>query len=110
MHACVVYIEESASMHLVFMLFFSYFYLNRLHFVLFSLVSSSYYLRSLVKQLNATGRPDEKISIEVNGPLFFGRNEVIQDGSLLSVFLQKGQLKSNICYDPESLTNLEVLY
>lgn len=58
--------------------------------------------------LNATGRPDEKISIEVNGPLFFGRNEVIQDGSLLSVFLQKGQLKSNICYHPESSTNLEV--
>ncbi|VAH58089.1 unnamed protein product [Triticum turgidum subsp. durum] len=58
--------------------------------------------------LNATGRPDEKISIEVNGPLFFGTNEAIQDERLLSIFLQKGQLKSNICYHPESLTNLEV--
>ena len=61
-------------------------------------------------QLNATGRPDEKISIEVNGPLFFGKNEAIQDGSLLSIFLQKGQLKANVCYHPESLTNLEVFY
>lgn len=58
--------------------------------------------------LNATGRPDENFSIEVNGPLFLGTNEVIQDGRLLSVFLQKGQLKSNICYHPESLTSLEV--
>jgi hypothetical protein len=95
-------------MHLIFMLFFI-FNLHRLQFLLYSLLSSSYYLYSLVKQLSATGRPDEKISIEVNGPLFFGRNEVIQDESLLSIFLQKGQLKSNICYHPESLTNLEVL-
>ncbi|XP_062194622.1 protein SUBSTANDARD STARCH GRAIN 4, chloroplastic-like isoform X1 [Phragmites australis] len=58
--------------------------------------------------LNATGRPDEKISIEVNGPLFFSTNKAIQDVRLLSVFLQKGQLRSNICYHPESLTSLEV--
>ncbi|KAL6627318.1 hypothetical protein ACP70R_031044 [Stipagrostis hirtigluma subsp. patula] len=58
--------------------------------------------------LNATGRPDENFSIEVNGPLFSGTNKSIQDGRLLSVFLQKGQLRSNIYYHPENLTNLEV--
>uniref|UniRef100_A0A0E0BY57 Translocation and assembly module TamB C-terminal domain-containing protein n=1 Tax=Oryza meridionalis TaxID=40149 RepID=A0A0E0BY57_9ORYZ len=58
--------------------------------------------------LNATGRPDENFSIEVNGPLFFGTHEAIQDGRLLSIFLQKGQLRSNICYHPENLTSLEV--
>ncbi|KAB8080215.1 hypothetical protein EE612_000606 [Oryza sativa] len=58
--------------------------------------------------LNATGRPDENFSIEVNVPLFFGTHEAIQDGRLLSIFLQKGQLRSNICYHPENLTSLEV--
>ncbi|ONM29472.1 embryo defective 2410 [Zea mays] len=58
--------------------------------------------------LNATGRPDENFSIEVNGPLLFTSNEVIQDVRLLSIFLQKGQLRSNICYHPENLTSLEV--
>ncbi|CAO2199264.1 unnamed protein product [Urochloa humidicola] len=58
--------------------------------------------------LNATGRPDENFSIEVNGPLFSTTNEAIQDVRRLSVFLQKGQLRSNICYHPENLTNLEV--
>ncbi|CAL4951973.1 unnamed protein product [Urochloa decumbens] len=58
--------------------------------------------------LNATGRPDENFSIEVNGPLFSTTNEAIQDVRLLSVFLQKGQLRSNICYHPENLTSLEV--
>uniref|UniRef100_A0A804MYZ7 Translocation and assembly module TamB C-terminal domain-containing protein n=1 Tax=Zea mays TaxID=4577 RepID=A0A804MYZ7_MAIZE len=57
--------------------------------------------------LNATGRPDENFSIEVNGPLLFTSNEVIQDVRLLSIFLQKGQLRSNICYHPENLTSLE---
>ncbi|KAK3160530.1 hypothetical protein QOZ80_1BG0060740 [Eleusine coracana subsp. coracana] len=58
--------------------------------------------------LNATGRPDENFSIEVNEPLLFGKNETIQGGRLFSVFLQKGQLRSNICYHPENLTSLEV--
>ncbi|OQU86203.1 hypothetical protein SORBI_3003G043200 [Sorghum bicolor] len=58
--------------------------------------------------LNATGRPDENFSIEVNGPLLFTSNEDIQDVRLLSVFLQKGQLRSNICYHPQNLTSLEV--
>lgn len=58
--------------------------------------------------LNATGRPDENFSIEVNGPLLFTSNEAIQDVRLLSIFLQKGQLRSNICYHPENLTSLEV--
>lgn len=65
-------------------------------------------LFSLVKQLNANGRPDENFSIEVNGPLVFTSNEAIQDVRLLSIFLQKGQLRSNICYHPENLTSLEV--
>ncbi|XP_039810202.1 protein SUBSTANDARD STARCH GRAIN 4, chloroplastic-like isoform X2 [Panicum virgatum] len=58
--------------------------------------------------LNATGRPDENFSIEVNGPLFSTTNEAIQDVRLLSIFLQKGQLRSNICYHPENLSSLEV--
>lgn len=58
--------------------------------------------------LNATGRPDENFSIEVNGPLLFTSNEDIQDVRLLSIFLQKGQLRSNICYHPQNLTSLEV--
>ncbi|XP_039846262.1 protein SUBSTANDARD STARCH GRAIN 4, chloroplastic [Panicum virgatum] len=58
--------------------------------------------------LNATGRPDENFSIEVNGPLFFTTNEAIQDVRLLSIFFQKGQLRSNICYHPENLSSLEV--
>ncbi|KAG8053184.1 hypothetical protein GUJ93_ZPchr0001g29271 [Zizania palustris] len=58
--------------------------------------------------LNATGRPDENFSIEVNGPLFVGAHDAIQDGRLLSIFLQKGQLRSNICYHPGNLTSLEV--
>uniref|UniRef100_A0A0D9UXI8 Translocation and assembly module TamB C-terminal domain-containing protein n=1 Tax=Leersia perrieri TaxID=77586 RepID=A0A0D9UXI8_9ORYZ len=58
--------------------------------------------------LNATGRPDENFSIEVNGPLFFGTQEAIEDERLLSIFLQKGQLRSNICYHPGNLTSLEV--
>jgi len=69
---------------------------------------SSYNLYSLVKQLNATGRPDENFSIEVNGPLLFTSNEDIQDVRLLSIFLQKGQLRSNICYHPQNLTSVEV--
>lgn len=78
-------------------------------FLFISPLQSLYY--SLVKQLNATGRPDENFSIEVNGgPLFFTRNEAIQDVRLLSVFLQKGQLRSNICYHPENLSSLEVQY
>ncbi|GJN32228.1 hypothetical protein PR202_gb20718 [Eleusine coracana subsp. coracana] len=64
--------------------------------------------RDSVMQLNATGRPDENFSIEVNEPLLFGKNETIQGGRLFSVFLQKGQLRSNICYHPENLTSLEV--
>jgi hypothetical protein len=46
----------------------------------------------------------------MNGPLFFGKNEAIQGGRLFSAFLQKGQLRSNICYHPEILTSLEVNY
>jgi hypothetical protein len=69
-----------------------------------------YNLYSLVKQLNATGRPDENFSIEVNGPLLSTTNEAIQDVRLLSVFLQKGQLRSNICYHPENLSSLEVQF
>jgi hypothetical protein len=84
---------------------------NILLFVCTSLCQSIFLLHSfLVKQLNATGRPDEKISIEVNGPLLFGKNEAIQGGRLFSIFLQKGQLRSNICYHPETLTSLEVNY
>ncbi|RLN25470.1 uncharacterized protein C2845_PM07G36590 [Panicum miliaceum] len=55
--------------------------------------------------LNATGRPDENFSIEVNGPLFFTTNEAVQDVRNLPLdelefaslrgFVQKAELQLN---------------
>ncbi|XP_038973115.1 protein SUBSTANDARD STARCH GRAIN 4, chloroplastic isoform X2 [Phoenix dactylifera] len=63
--------------------------------------------REAVK-LNATGRPDEILSVEVIGPLWFSTKEIMQNKRRLSVSLQKGQLRANICYQPQNSTNLEV--
>ncbi|XP_072998908.1 protein SUBSTANDARD STARCH GRAIN 4, chloroplastic isoform X1 [Typha latifolia] len=59
-------------------------------------------------KLNAFGRPDENLSMDVIGPLWFSTEETMQSRRMLSVFLQKGQLRANISYHPENSTNLEV--
>lgn len=59
-------------------------------------------------QLDATGRPDESLAVEVIGPLqpSVGENLI---GKVLSFALQKGHLRANICYRPLHSANLEVL-
>lgn len=59
-------------------------------------------------KLNAAGRPDENLFVEVIGPLWFSRKEIMQNKRHLSVSLQKGQLRANIYYQPQNSTNLEV--
>lgn len=59
-------------------------------------------------QLDATGRPDESLAVEVIGPLqpSVGENLI---GKVLSFALQKGHLRANFCYRPLHSANLEVL-
>lgn len=59
-------------------------------------------------QLDASGRPDESLSLEVVGLLHKSAEESL--GKLLSFSLQKGQLKANICYQPTVSANLEVYF
>lgn len=69
----------------------------------------TYPLLCMVVQLDATGRPDESLSVELVGPLQSTSEENIA-GKLLSFSLQKGHLKVNACYRPLHSTNLEVLF
>lgn len=57
-------------------------------------------------KLDATGRPDESLSLEIIGLLHHTAEEAL--GKLLSFSLQKGQLKANICYQPAVSANLEI--
>ncbi|PIA65229.1 hypothetical protein AQUCO_00100602v1 [Aquilegia coerulea] len=59
-------------------------------------------------KLDATGRPDENLALEVVGPLrpIMGQN--LQNRTTLSFSLQKGQLKANIGYQPQHSANIEV--
>ncbi|XP_057525192.1 protein TIC236, chloroplastic [Amaranthus tricolor] len=57
-------------------------------------------------KLDASGRPDESLSLEVVGLLHKTVEESL--GKLLSFSLQKGQLKANICYQPTVSANLEI--
>ncbi|KAJ0977840.1 hypothetical protein J5N97_013314 [Dioscorea zingiberensis] len=59
-------------------------------------------------KLDATGRPDENLSVEVIGPLWFTAEHTLQKRRLMSVSLQKGQLRANISYQPQHYVNLEV--
>lgn len=61
-----------------------------------------------VMQLDATGRPDESLAVEIIGPLQSTSEENLA-GKLLSFSLQKGHLKVNGCYRPFHSANLEVL-
>lgn len=58
-------------------------------------------------KLDATGRPDESLAVEVVGPLRPSAEENII-GKVLSFSLQKGHLKANVCYRPLLSANLEV--
>ncbi|XP_050388315.1 protein TIC236, chloroplastic isoform X2 [Argentina anserina] len=59
-------------------------------------------------KLDARGRPDESLVVEFVGPLKPNCESHTQSGQLLSVFLQKGQLKANICFQPFHSANLEI--
>lgn len=58
-------------------------------------------------QLDAAGRPDESLSVEVVGPLQPSAEESII-GKVLSFSLQKGHLRANVCYRPLHSASLEV--
>ncbi|KAL0394014.1 UNVERIFIED_CONTAM: protein, chloroplastic [Sesamum latifolium] len=58
-------------------------------------------------ELDATGRPDESLAIELVGPLRSTSEENLA-GKLLSFSLQKGHLKANAYYQPLHSANLEV--
>lgn len=58
-------------------------------------------------KLDATGRPDESLAVEVIGPLqSIAEDNII--GNMLSFSLQKGQLRVNVRYQPFQSANLEV--
>ncbi|KAI4376157.1 hypothetical protein MLD38_013947 [Melastoma candidum] len=58
-------------------------------------------------KLEAMGRPDESLAVEVAGPLgLVEGNET--NGRLLSFSLQKGQLRANVCYQPRLSATLEL--
>lgn len=60
-------------------------------------------------QLDAKGRPDESLAMEIIGPKEPNSEDNIQNGVSLSFSLQKGQLRANIYYQPQHSANLEVL-
>ncbi|XP_057423582.1 protein TIC236, chloroplastic-like [Lotus japonicus] len=59
-------------------------------------------------KLDASGRPDESLVVEFVGPLQPSNEDGLQTGKLLSISLQKGQLRANICFQPFHSANLEV--
>lgn len=65
-------------------------------------------LNSLLMQLDATGRPDESLLVEVVRPSQPSAEESII-GKMLSFSLQKGHLRANVCYRPLHSASLEVL-
>ncbi|KAG9459336.1 hypothetical protein H6P81_003844 [Aristolochia fimbriata] len=60
-------------------------------------------------KLDATGRPDESLTLEIAGLLRPNVEEHLHKRTV-SVALQKGQLKFNVHYEPQHSTNLEVRY
>ncbi|XP_028103710.1 uncharacterized protein LOC114302829 isoform X3 [Camellia sinensis] len=70
------------------------------------LVGSLSISRKCIK-LDATGRPDESLAVEVLGALQPNVGENL-NGKVLSFSLQKGHLRANVCYRPLHSANLEV--
>lgn len=58
--------------------------------------------------MDATGRPDESLALELVGPLQPSSEDNSQNEKLLSFSLQKGQLKANVCFRPLQSITLEV--
>ncbi|KAL5071400.1 hypothetical protein RYX36_022287 [Vicia faba] len=58
-------------------------------------------------KLDAAGRPDESLEVEFVGPLQPSNEDGLQSGKLLSISLQKGQLRANVCFQPFHSANLE---
>ncbi|WCJ31158.1 embryo defective 2410 [Euphorbia peplus] len=59
-------------------------------------------------KLDAVGRPDESLSVEVVGPLQPSCEENPQNEKMLSFSLQKGQLRVNLSFRPLHSATLEV--
>ncbi|PKA54157.1 hypothetical protein AXF42_Ash018167 [Apostasia shenzhenica] len=59
-------------------------------------------------KLDAMGRPDERLTMEIIGALTQKIGETSYVRKSLSISLQKGQLKANVCYEPQKSANLEV--
>ncbi|CAL5429130.1 unnamed protein product [Camellia sinensis] len=70
------------------------------------LVGSLSISRKCIK-LDATGRPDESLAVEVLGALQPNVGENL-NGKVLSFSLQKGHLRANVCYRPLHSATLEV--
>ncbi|XP_022936094.1 uncharacterized protein LOC111442799 [Cucurbita moschata] len=58
-------------------------------------------------KLDATGRPDESLSVEIVGSLKPGSDNSIKS-KLFSFNLQRGQLRANVCYQPFRSAHLEL--
>ncbi|XP_020247626.1 uncharacterized protein LOC109825238 isoform X2 [Asparagus officinalis] len=59
-------------------------------------------------KLNTKGRPDENLSMEVIRPLWLSTEETSENKRLISISLHKGQLRANVCYQPQHSVHLEV--
>ncbi|KAK7283049.1 hypothetical protein RIF29_12289 [Crotalaria pallida] len=59
-------------------------------------------------KLDASGRPDESLAVEFVGPLQPNGEDGLHSGKLLSISLQKGQLRANVGFQPFHSANLEV--
>ncbi|KAK7311846.1 hypothetical protein RJT34_10254 [Clitoria ternatea] len=59
-------------------------------------------------KLNASGSPDESLVVDFLGPLQLSGEGGLQSGQVLSVSLQKGQLRANVDLQPCSSASLEV--
>ncbi|KAL1341427.1 hypothetical protein AAHE18_09G085600 [Arachis hypogaea] len=59
-------------------------------------------------KLDASGRPDESLAVEFVGPLQPSSEDGLINGKLLSISLQKGQLRVNAGFQPFHSANLEV--
>ncbi|XP_019414960.1 PREDICTED: uncharacterized protein LOC109326680 isoform X1 [Lupinus angustifolius] len=59
-------------------------------------------------KLDASGRSDESLAVEFIGPLQPNGEDGLPMGKLLSISLQKGQLRANVGFQPFHSANLEV--
>ncbi|XP_078432268.1 embryo defective 2410 [Wolffia australiana] len=71
-------------------------------------LAGSFSVSSTRMKLDAVGRPDENFSILVCGPLLVGAEDATQNRKLVSLSIQKGQLRASIFYQPEHSANIEV--